>query len=462
MKANKFTIIASGSILIGLFIILVFSFLLESQSPQFEKVIEIQGSQSEAEVVNQQIVIKTNRQVDLATLQQHIFVTPDANFSSAFFENTLVVTFNEPLESSTNYELRIDNQVKDIYGKSFEEFTYEFFTKDEQLGFLSEDEKTLYKVGVDLLEPQELFSSSEKITGYYSNGEEYVVITELIGRSTIHYKFNNETGSILTDKQINAVTSTVNLDNIYISAVNTKEFLSLYAPDGAHQLYELDKDSKELVEVDTFFDNTLLADIIYIQMLPDGSGIQVKGGESYFYLVDTKTFTETIELGKFLDIADFDNYKQEYLAVESPFGATVTDFPYLTIVDSDTQKNAVTAGDVYVIDPSFIEDSIILSRRYQEIEGIKGLFELVELDRETEEYTPILQLKDRSIELADVSPDERYVAFEVYTQEDMQDIENIRSLGFQSKPGKAEIMIYDLISEELIQNEIRGIDLKWL
>lgn len=458
MKKLSYNIILSTFILVGVFASLVFAIMLETQTPTFQKVTQIAGTKENASVDNQILSIKTNRQVDLSSLEGNLTIIPETSYSLSFFENTLNIIFDEPLSFDTTYYVNVNSNARDIYGNNFSEFEYSFKTKTAKLAYLSTDRKTVAYTGVDLVSNVTLFNSQDNIVLYEVSQNQLLAITEKNGESSIHYKAPQREFEIDSNMQINSLDASSDFSQVFLTAAEVKIFGDYAIPQGRNMLYKLDLKKQELEHIEVNLDT--FGDIVSVKILDDGSGVLLKGSESSFSLVDTKTFESIVPLGKFLDVTDFNQDKNQYLAVESPFGASIEDFPYVSLVDANAQKNAITNGSFYVVDPVFLGDQAIFAERYQITEGIRGLFKISQLN-DNNELEEIIKLGGMSLELPKVSEDLRYIAMESYTIDSMSEIEGIRSLGYQSKPGKAEIVIFDLKTETLVHAGLNGIDLKW-
>jgi hypothetical protein len=432
---------------------------IEQQSPEILKLVEINGDINDAQVYDQRLVFKTNRIIDNKTLSG-IEVIPEANFIANSYENKLVISFTDPLKSDQVYNINFSTTLKDVYGKSFKQKRFKFKTSKLHIAFLDVDRKILKKSTPDLEKIEIIFQSEFPIKHYELSDEKLVLVVEGDNASYIYLVSPNKLTSVeLTQKIINSLTASDNLEKIFFVAGEASFVEGEIYPKDKNKLYELDFETGIYNAVS--LDNGVFSDVVDAMLVPDGSAVLIKNVDSSFFLVNTLDYSDYIDLGKYLDVTDFNRDKNVYLAVESPFGAAYASFPYITLIDSNSNKKALTKGDIYVLDPKFWEDNVIYASRVNEIEGSRGFFGISVLDGQTLESKELLKIENKSVELPIVSPDLMYIAVEIYTQDELKSFENLRNKGFQAKPGSAEIGIFDVKSGKLIRNDVVGIEAKW-
>ncbi|BCX13732.1 MAG: hypothetical protein KatS3mg085_264 [Candidatus Dojkabacteria bacterium] len=460
-KKHKFNLIYGVSLFIAFSASILLGVNIENQTPKVLELFQINGDIDNAEIENQKLVFKTNRLIDKNTLNA-IKVEPAAKFGVTSYENKLNINFTEPLKSNQVYAITFGEGLLDVYGNSFEEKSFEFKTKKLQLAFMDLDRKKIKKTDVELTNFETLFESEYEIKRFIARDAGLIVQAESgIGSSIFLVSENNKIKVELNQKLVNAITASDNFEKVFFVAGDANFIDGQIYPTGLNSLYELDFKTGIYREVP--LEKSVFWEVVDAQIVPDGSAILIKNFESNFFLVSTSNYSDYINLGKYLDVTDFNQVAKKYLAVESPFGASFANFPYITIIDSNSNKTAITDGDVYVLDPKFWgADSIVYSSRVAETDYSRGLFGISILNLQNNEIKELIKINDKSVELPIVSPDLRYIAVEIYNKDDLNSFEGLRNKGFQSKPGIAEIGIIDMENNLLISKGVEGIEAQWM
>lgn len=100
------------------------------------------------------------------------------------------------------------------------------------------------------------------------------------------------------------------------------------------------------------------------------------------------------------------------------------------------------------------------------MEGTRGLFEIKYIIDNKE--TPLIKINDKSLENPKLSADENYLLAEMFTKDLIKNIftsnENLILRDFinHKKPGRGELILWDLNLNNSILTIENGIDPKWL
>lgn len=451
------------SILIGIFLILN-TFV----HPRVVN-IDIKGGKNNSALRSQQIKVEFNRPIDKETIKDNITIEPQIEFRTLWSGNTLIILPNTTLESQTEYRITFKRDIKDIYGDEFlEDYIFNFTTELPKFAFIERSP----------------LSNSEAIVIYNAHQQNK---EELIRRDNIkYYGINQNYLVIVTEKNYtnnieilnrkNGEIKNFNLNNTRINSFSfspsefknefafTKQDITVYPN------YYLPKSDIKVViyNIDSLSENIFnpkdtAKDVTFIDYSRDGESIIYKSGDSFFNLAEVNNQDNIISIGRFLSSGNFSSDSSKIVFLDyDPLNAH-NSMQFITVFNSNRDIKNLTDGKTAVLDPIFKNrsDLIIYSEMFKELEGTKGIFKIAQIDQEGNK-TDIIKSENFSLELPQLSTDDRFISFEQYTQINLKDYSRTRSLEFQNKPYYGLIVIFDTKISQIFDNNLLGVDVTWL
>lgn len=468
MFKNKFNKIVTISFtVIAIFIIALIG--LNTFSLPHVVDVSIIGGKDSAHIKNQQIKITFNRPILKESIEKYITTQPSFDFRPLWSANSLLLIPSQSLDSNTTYTLTFSGEITDIYNEKLEhDYVYTFRTNSPELALIEKNvntnQNTISVFDANLNKKEELFSGNN-IKFYGINTNYLVVVSEenFANKVTVINRVSKEVRSLdFQNIRIGSFTfSPSPYKNEFAYTKQTIEVKSHYyipKEEAKIYIYNLDDNSEKI-----FNPNNTANDVVSLKYSQDGNSLLYKSGDSFFHLAETSNIDNYTSLGRFLAEGNF-NYDSTMIAFLAfdPLNVYTTN-QYITVFDSERNTKDFQNDNVPVLDPRFLNRSnkIIFSEQTKELPSTKGIYKLVSFDMDGNKEE-ILESEDYSLELPVISPDDRYIAIEQYTEIQLTDFNNSRSMGFQNKPNLSTIIIYDTIEKRVINNGIIGIDAKWI
>ncbi len=462
---DKFNLIMSFSIVVILILILIFVYLNLNTAPHV-RFVEINGDQNSLGIKDQRVKVYFSGPMNKDSSAHYVTINPSANFSTSWSNNTLFIIFKGNLIASTDYQIKISKDMKDVYGKNLtEDFLYNFKTENLHLAYIqknSQSDQQIILADPDFQNPKVLFQTSN-IKLFALNKDYLVVVTDSEGIDSLQFK-NLKTGEI---KKFDL--GSVTIDRLDFSPV-ANQFI--YLTQEIEKKDEYTQPSNQidlnLYDIDSGTNKILNSDYLSIQIIDmkysaDGGSILFKSSDSYYYIIPIDNPSDKTVLERFLADGGFNKDSDKIIYIAYDPLSTYTKAQYLTVYTSDRKQKKLTNGDVPVLDPEydFTDDDIIFAQEYKELPTTKGIYEIVKIDNKGNEKV-LLKDEDRSLELPRISPDDRYIVIERYTKQNLLNFEDQRNYLFQTKPSSASLIVLDQKDKKLIDNNIIGIEAMWV
>lgn len=406
-----------------------------------------------AEYNDQRLSLTFNNPLsDINSLQ--VSITPESSFNIFSQGNKLSIIFDEPLIPDVQYDVSLSEEITDIYGDPLQSYEFSFKTRKTSVYYIKdiEDTQQIVKANTALTEENIVFESKE-IVSYSLSYPYLLVISERPGftivdlqTETEHYVgSNNSFIDIEADQQSGRIFALTD-HNFEFSRQN----IVVYDSEGT------ETDSLQLS------DNVTNVD--WFNLHPNGSGIVFYSlTNSTFYFSDFAKISERpFSLGGFRDSGGF-NATGERIVFTNFVVTRANAVPETLVMTSEEETFSPFPPDTYTQDPDFLASGwgLAVSKRREPLPGAKGIFDLVIWDKSAGVNKQVSDPDGRSLELPIVSNDGRYIALEAYTKDQLLAPGSLRDQGIGTKPDYGTIVIYDQLTEELINSELTGRSVLW-
>lgn len=438
--------------------ILVFAFLNFGLKTKIKEITVNGGTQS-AEINNQIINIKFSHPANKKYIENHITVDPVSPFLLNWTDSkSLQVKFRESLNTNTDYNLNIKSDNKNLN----EDFNFKFKTKTLKLIYIEKSEgETVNRIVQtdENFEKKEVLFEKENIVLFSKNKNFLSLVTRNPNRTNNLFLIDLKTRE---SKQIDLPASLIS--SISMSPVKD-EFLFTRSdalqkgndviPSQEYSLNIYNIKKKEYKKINP--ENTA----IYIREAyysPDGTAILYQTDANLYYLVDTESYSKLVAVGKHDSSGGFNSEKNKILFNDlSGFN------PSIFIYNTNRQIQNLELEKVYPVDPSFLNnfDDVIYSQKIDLENPASFLYEIKRTDILKKQSKSVLKQEGKSLENAKISPDDKYLVIERFDTKRQINPKDFRVTGFQLKPGNAELIIYDLKNEKVIDKAVRGINAVW-
>lgn len=434
------------SVVIGLLILIVIFVYLGSSVSNHVRIITVTGGQENAEIVGTKIVVRFSRPVVKDNINDYLQMTPDTPFTSNFLQNDLQIIFKTNLNSGTDYKLVINKDIKDIYGQPMQndkEFTFK--TRVQTITYLkkSSDGDQVVRSNQDFTNQKTLFQS--KTIKDFSITKTYlgvIVVNEdktqnLIIKNLIN---NIETNFDLKDQTVLSIDINANEALFVLQRVEKQQDYIIPQGNPSVNIYNIDTK-----EVKLFTPNETAMNVLVAEFSPDGGSILCRTYDSYYYIAN-KNGTETpIVIGRFQTTGGFNSNLNKIIFTEFDPLQAFTSFPFITVFNSNRELNSITNGETFVIDPKFHNknDEIVYSEKYKDLGSGVAYFRVVSQD-EKGVVLKLLEDENFSLELPQLSFDDKILIAERYTEEDLTDFDNQRDFLNFRKPIFGDLVTYDI------------------
>jgi hypothetical protein len=440
-------------------LILTLSFLVYFDNINESKVslVNIEGGQNQAEFLpTLRVDFKQkwiNSESQKNQIVQKLKLEPKADFNSFWFGNTLILNFNQPLKSSTNYKLSFEDLKKD--------FNYKFFTKSQKLLFLEKSE--MNKENVDkIIETDAKFSffkeiySSPKINFFRAN-KDYLII----GTNDIKSNFASNQLKIInlkTQENFDIKGLTQSFESVRIANKLAEiSFLSKNPAINSTFIQKHNLDFNENINLITSLEPNKIKDINYTSK--DTYLIFKDFAENvHIRLNNEKAEEELIFLGSYKDITNL-NFAETQLVTVSKSNEDLDEFK-LKNLQTKEEKSIFKKEKDSILDLSLFnsQDQIILTKSNNpnrskdlavEIHNLKNL-----------EQTKVIAKDDNyDFDFPKINLEDRFVVIEKTQKTDIRDTRVTKN---RSASNFAKLVIYDLGNQNLTEKNIPGIEAIWL
>ncbi len=466
---NKRYWILSGIVLLGLSLLIAIMGLL---SYTRRPVIWVVSSESSQYLPQTGAVIRlsANHPLDRRSVESALTFEPELEFRVSWSVDTMQIKFAENLNSNSVYKLTISTAAQDIYGQALAApYIFEFRSSPAGFAYLEPNaregtaDRIVLVSDVQENKTKALFEQS-KIVEFDINDQHLAVIYEdsnmeshlyiaALGEASAGWLV--ESG--IQDLHLSKLSLSPLEDQLAFLGQRVELVQNVPVPQNQNRVYLYDISRRYLREVGP-------AGVIDLGYTPDGSAIWLRGNGPDHYLLDlSQPEAELVELGDHFGMGGFSQNREKVVFVDFEPYTDDASYPYINVMDKDRSLNAITSGDNFVVDPQFFFDSsnIIFSARSSELEGTRGLFSILVVN-ESAQIIHTISYPGYSLELPRVSWDDRYILIERYDSEMLRDYNGMRDFIFQTKPYKAELMIYDMLNESFLSYTYSGRDAVWL
>lgn len=422
------------------------------------------GDRFRAEIYNQSFSLYFNRPIlpeqDLESL---ISIEPPQQLYFSSIGSELLVQPSINLQANTEYTITLSNELKDVFGTTIgEDLEVEFKTRPLDLYYTtnSGDFTSLIRRNIDTDSEDTVVTLQDLVN--YSIGRDFV---SLINRLTfdeqelviLNTRNNEQIRPLPPEYSVYDFQFIPNQPLAYFTARTATEDPEYGLIYSTRKLYLLNLDdfSFEAVLIPE-----LIEDLEELIISPDGQALIFRDtSESIYYLMDVTDSLNPVSLGKYVAASGFNFNSQQLMFTGADFVDSSGE-PYTLTVNAERAVDGVQPDTIANIDPDWANttNAIVLAKRYSELENTKGLFQLeLVVDKQV---VRSIRVENESLELPRVSPDDSYIVAEKYTQENLQNLENLRSIGYQAKPGFGKLVIIDAVTWQIL-TEIDGLNASW-
>jgi hypothetical protein len=412
IQQNKvYWIVLTIVLILSLFVILLGGLFSHNSVVKISHI----GSKENADVVRQNFLIEFKRPMKNTDVDQYIQFEPNVSFRSQWNGRTLVIKPTENLTSLSDYTLKIDNQIKDVFGDNLEEdYEYTFKTKSQHLYYsmgdtiikydlINDTEKVVYKSDVPIL----TINAFEDILA--------LRIGESSHAKALFLNIEEGTDQMIFDSSKHVSLLKVSPDGKYIWGLSQEIYVQgdLKLPLGNRTLTSFDIRSGE-TEVYDISDK--IESLDSFSFSPDSKSILVE--ESYsnaFSLIDISS-KDFVSVGKYIATRGFNEKGDKVLFVDVNW-ANLQDPSWIVLKDNDAETELNEEG-LSAIDPLFITDTkIAFSSEYRLLENLRAMYDVVIFEEGKERER--VHIDGYSLEYAQLSEDGEYLFLRGYTEEQL-------------------------------------------
>jgi len=450
-------------VLICLVILVTFFALLNANLKPSVKKIEVMGSQFQAEISNQKIKVTFSHPMQKNNVLEHLTFEPRTSFDLFWKENELSIVFNENLKSNTKYQIRLSKELQDTYNQKLaSDVIYSFKTKQLALFYIEQDllNKTERLVHTNAEFGDKTILYENQNIQHYAVNKKYIVIStrNADGSNTLHL-IHRESKKIKEISFTNHAISNLTIQPegttaMFIGSAMEQTEAGLL-PSSNTYIYAYNISNDKIERINPQNTANYATNLIYSS---DGSALLYQGDNATYYLLDSKNYDNLVIIGRH-DMSGGFNGKNNKIV----FNNIINFSPNISIYNSNKQESVLTGDEIFPIDPVFAHssDTIFFSSKIAQEDLALNQFEIkaISVDKK---ISDIVSIKDKSLELPLISQDDRYLVIEQYDTDASVDPSDIRIVGLQLKPGTAQLIIYDIETQKIIDKGITGINALWL
>lgn len=464
-KLTKYQIYLTGTVLVLAILAVGLSIANLNRHPVVLGVTTLaQGDAKTISPVNTVLQVRFSQLMDRASVESGLQISPAQKYRTSWSTNSLVITFENNLESATAYTLRIAGSVQNIYGLGLiEDFQYKFSTIAPQFTYIehsAEDKDTIINYDILSNVRTELVSTA-KIEQFSQKTNSLAFATSpLVGGELYLRDLNSQ-----TQTKIDLGPGLWRVDKL-IFAPGVKQELAIAAdqvelsgeiviPQSNSQLFLYDIPNRQLKLVE----GHAPLELIYT---PDGDGILYRSEDAVYYLLDLQT-NDVTDLGRHLSTGGFSKDRNKVLFVDYDLANPEVKYPNINVYNDSRQSVSLTDGTEFDADPQYfhLDTSIAFAAQFAELEGTRGLFGIKVLNPNKKQLLFIKQ-PGKSLEFPKVSPDDRYLVIEQYTPDQLLDYTNMRNYVYATRPYDATLRVYDLQTRQFLPIDLEGVEAEWV
>lgn len=452
-------------LLIGLFIVLAVLITINLLIKPHVTAVTWTRDYTFQDKVAQQMILHFNLPMNTDLTKLAITVLPETTFTAQWQGQKLLINFTESLIGSSNYMLNI-NAAEDIYANKVAAWQYTWQTKPNELIYLSQPTAGVAEIkllNINTEQEQIIYSTGNYIRDYRAFNNN-VAVQEDIG--------NDTTLITICQLSVKKCDQKIKISNILNSFDIHDSFLIIaHQPQPKQNEYHpvivdrYDLATMHKTQLDFGEANDIL-NFDSLAIAPDGKTMLARDGALYTYqVIDLAQPSKNINLGRFITTGGYTWNGQRLIMTSVRQGEAYT-YPYQVVIDSNLKAEVITDPSYHNIDGVISPDGslIMYASKYKDYEFTKGLYQII-LGTLTKEN---LKLTDKvvdadgqvSYELPTISYDNQYLAFEVYSKDQLKDFDNYRDVKFQGRPSVAEIAVYD-VNNKKITMQFPGTMPKW-
>ncbi len=453
------------SILLFLFILVfILALLLGFKEPNLIDISLKTNQKGLADRVNQSIKLKFSREIKLDDTFKVYFKPEILNFSVNLNKNLLSIDINEPLKSNSEYTLKLTGQVFDFFDRSIALPSEFKFTTPKNL-FLyknyKNDTETLILSNADDFSKKEVYRSNQ-IKKFHAS-DKYIVVIEKLPNGYESIKLFDYEGNVILEEK--------DKSKIYLEAqISSNSKLLLFSSqDAVMSTFLIPKDVSKLylynIENSTFnkLDTNINSEVMDFYFAYDNQTVVLKKTDGNYYLFDiTNLKSNPTMLGRFATFGGFNiNNTQAIFTFYDPLNYYSL-FPIITIYGANRQTRDITDGNTFVANPVFGIDQIYYAQKYKDLDGSRGLLEIVSYNINNGEIKTLITHDGFSVELPKISKDYSLMAIEKYSTDSLMDNNKLRIYFNEVKPYNSDILIYDLQNLNLLKVIENAHDVIWM
>lgn len=468
-KFTKFQKITALSISLLVILIVLFLILNTFVHPKVTSIL-IKGGQDSALIRNQQIRLEFNRPIKRDNIADYIKINPSIEFRTIWSGNSLVVIPNQVLDSDTNYNLSISRELEDIYNEKFiEDFEFIFKTEQPKIALiekpLNSNQEILAIYNSDLTNRQQILVR-ENIKYFGINENFAVIVTENNYSNNIEIlnRRTNEVRSLdLVNQRVSAFSfsSSTTRNEFAYTKQDIEVKANYYLPKSKSKIYIYSLDSYSQNE---FNPQGTAEDVTSLEYSNKGESLLYRTGDSFYSIAESQNPENYTGIGRFLSEGNFSKDDDDIVFIAFDPLNTYDSIQFLSVFNSNRETTKIESNNIPVLDPKFKNktDNIVYAERMNELITTKGIYKIMETDLKGNKKELLASAENKSLELPVLSFDDRYIAIEQYTAEQLKDYQNSRNLGFQTKPHAGNIIIFDTVLNKIYDNNVLGSSVQWL
>lgn len=453
-KFTKILFLIFGSLSVGIALFIILNIHIRANV----KEVVLSGDKNSLDLANQILKIKLSHSVQKQEIENSLTIMPPIASNITWPDNkTLEINFKEPLQADTKYLLKINSTKKGLP----ETFSYEFKTKALKVTYIEKTkESSLHKIvesDINFSQKKVLFEKNN-IKQFSRNKEFVVVLTLDDDKTNSLFLVNINNGSVdqidIGASLVSSVSMSPTENKFVFNRSDAIQRGSDVIPSQEYNLNIYDIPQKKFIVINP--QNTA-AYILNAFYSPDGSAILYQTDASLYYLVDTKTYENVIAVGKHDATGGF-NFEKNKIVFNDIIGYS----PGLVLYNTNRQEAILTSPEIYPIDPTFsyTSDDIYFSQKIDKNNPSSFLYEIYSINSNRETKS-ILKQEGKSLEGAKISPDNRYLLIERFDDKKVVDPKDFRLVGFQVKPGVADIIVFDLKENKILDQTAIGANAIW-
>lgn len=424
----------------------------------------LQGNKESADIYKQTFSLYFNRPILAGqNLDSLITIEPPQKLYFSSIGSELLIQPSLNLQSNTDYKIKIDSEFKDIFNSNIgNTLELSFKTRPLDLYYTTRngDVTSLIKRNIANNSEETIVSLQDLVK--FSIGQDFVSLINRLNfdeQELVILKTDNQeqVRPLPPEYSVYDFQFVPNQPFAYFTArtaTQDAEYGTIYS---TRKLYLLNLQDFSFEQVSI---PEQIEDLEELIISPDGQALMYRDtAESIYYLMDVTDPQSPVSLGRFVSASGF-NFNSKLLMFTTADFLNSSGEAHTVTIDSERAVEVVQPDTVANIDAEWANttNAIVLAKKYAELENTKGLFQL-ELIIDNQ-IARSIRVDNESLELPKVSPDDSYIVAEKYTQDNLQNLENIRSIGYQAKPGFGKLVVIDAVTWQIL-TEIDGLNASW-